>query len=454
MSRNTEERMASLNALAEHVNQKIKALENQKHTVERAVVESNRLNEMIWAMDVQINKLNEGGLQATRTEELIERVETLSREDRRARLRRQRGRARVSAVISEARKGSNGARGIRAWVHRSVDGRIGRKALEAFDQRVKGSSRRQSDRRKRSWTSRPPAIGGSRRPISGCPYRQAARTDERRGAELQRKQTALESLQESLAKVDGLVEEDRFAVRKPEQGPAGNRDVPRRGRSEIFKSHASAACSLRDRLACDRATLESFWTASSRSARGFLNSRRSWTRFSRSSPRRSGSRQSGDPGRACRRSRRPDGATSPHRSNWSKRLLAAWMRSARRRSKSIASSMSRSCAAAKLEALRSQMDGVAIQVSDARQKLEDVSAVQQQLLPLTTQLVGADANQIETAQADSGRRRRMRPRSPIRNVGFRRWTIAPGWRRERSHSGSPRCKALSDELHRSVTRRE
>ncbi len=56
--------MTGLNALAEHVNQKIKALENQKHTVERAVVESNRLNEMIWAMDVQINKLNEGGLQA------------------------------------------------------------------------------------------------------------------------------------------------------------------------------------------------------------------------------------------------------------------------------------------------------------------------------------------------------------------------------------------------------
>ena len=60
MSKTTEERMATLNALAEHVTQKIKALENQKHTVEHAVVESNRLNEMVWAMEVQINKLNEG----------------------------------------------------------------------------------------------------------------------------------------------------------------------------------------------------------------------------------------------------------------------------------------------------------------------------------------------------------------------------------------------------------
>src|SRR6185436_9172898 len=64
MSKTTEERMSTLNSLAEHVAQKIKALENQKHTVEHAVVEANRLNEMVWAMEVQINKLNEGSRQA------------------------------------------------------------------------------------------------------------------------------------------------------------------------------------------------------------------------------------------------------------------------------------------------------------------------------------------------------------------------------------------------------
>jgi hypothetical protein len=35
---------------------------------------------MVWAMEVQINKLNEGSRQAARTEELIDRVEKLSRE--------------------------------------------------------------------------------------------------------------------------------------------------------------------------------------------------------------------------------------------------------------------------------------------------------------------------------------------------------------------------------------
>ena len=97
MSKTTEERMATLNALAEHVTQKIKALENQKHTVEHAVVEANRLNEMVWAMEVQINKLNEGARQATRTEELIERVEKLSREVTGAARHRHQGPRRVRA---------------------------------------------------------------------------------------------------------------------------------------------------------------------------------------------------------------------------------------------------------------------------------------------------------------------------------------------------------------------
>ena len=80
LTKTTDERMTSLNALAEHVTQKVKALENQKHTVERAVVESNRLNEMIWNMEDQISKLNETVRQATSTEEIVERVEKVSRE--------------------------------------------------------------------------------------------------------------------------------------------------------------------------------------------------------------------------------------------------------------------------------------------------------------------------------------------------------------------------------------
>ena len=83
LSKTTEEKLAGLNAMAEHVSQKAKALESQRSTVERAVVEAKRLNEMVWNMDVQINRLNEGAKEAHRSEETIGRIETLVPADQR-----------------------------------------------------------------------------------------------------------------------------------------------------------------------------------------------------------------------------------------------------------------------------------------------------------------------------------------------------------------------------------
>ena len=80
LSKSTETRMATLNSLAEHVLQKVKVLENQKHTVEHAVVEANRLNEMVWNMDVQIAKLKDGAQQTTQVEEIVNRIEVLTNE--------------------------------------------------------------------------------------------------------------------------------------------------------------------------------------------------------------------------------------------------------------------------------------------------------------------------------------------------------------------------------------
>ena len=83
LSRSTEERLAGLNALAEHVSRKAKALESQQQAVEHAVVEANRVNEMVWAMDVQIGKLNEGMKQAAKAEETIGRIDKLAHRHRR-----------------------------------------------------------------------------------------------------------------------------------------------------------------------------------------------------------------------------------------------------------------------------------------------------------------------------------------------------------------------------------
>ncbi len=77
LTRATEEKLVTVNALAEHVTQKARALDAQKHVMDRAVLEAHRLNEMVWNMDAQISTLNEGLKQAARGEETLGRVEQI-----------------------------------------------------------------------------------------------------------------------------------------------------------------------------------------------------------------------------------------------------------------------------------------------------------------------------------------------------------------------------------------
>src|SRR5206468_7731247 len=71
LGESTEERLITLNALAERVSHKAKVLESQQQAVEHAVVQANRVNEMVWSMDVQIGKLGEGLKQAAKAEETV-----------------------------------------------------------------------------------------------------------------------------------------------------------------------------------------------------------------------------------------------------------------------------------------------------------------------------------------------------------------------------------------------
>src|SRR6185295_992862 len=80
LSHSTEERLTALNALAEHVSHKAKALDSQQQSVEHAVVQANRVNEMVWDMDVQIGKLHEGMKQIARAVDTLSRTEKLASE--------------------------------------------------------------------------------------------------------------------------------------------------------------------------------------------------------------------------------------------------------------------------------------------------------------------------------------------------------------------------------------
>ena len=152
LSKNTEERLASLNALAEHVSQKAKALEAQKHAVERAVVEANRLNEMVWSMDVQIAKLNEGSKHVARAEDTVARMEKLAQETTAQLSSATTAREEFSREFARLDKESRALVGV-PEDDASSGSAVDKKEFDQFDHRLRGAVGRDRPKPKRAWTA-------------------------------------------------------------------------------------------------------------------------------------------------------------------------------------------------------------------------------------------------------------------------------------------------------------
>ncbi len=254
LSKNTEERLASLNALAEHVSQKAKALEAQKHAVERAVVEANRLNEMVWSMDVQIAKLNEGSKNVARAEDTVARMEKLAQETT----------AQLSSATTmreefgrEFARLDKESRGLADYLKTTVERlAVDKKEFDQFDHRLRGLSGGvaeaearmdgvlQKDKQLAVMNQRADELSKSFQTLM-------AQADE-----MGRKQGALEALGERLAQVDEM---GRRTQAQHEALKQSRQDLEplRADIAEFHKSHADAA-QLRDKLGADRASLEAF----------------------------------------------------------------------------------------------------------------------------------------------------------------------------------------------------
>ena len=253
-SKTTEGKLNSLNALAEHVGRKAKALESQKHTIDRATVEANRLNEMVWAMDVQIGKLNEGLKEAARGEEALTRVEKLV-EDATARAE---GAAKVrDEMAREAERFEKDWRPLVDQMRAALD-RVGKeeKSLEVYQQRVGvlQSSVGEAESRLEALSAREQHLA-----------RLGQRVDDlskefegllARAGELSNKQVDLESLGERLTEVDKLSKQTTTQF----EGLKETRNDLKRLQVDIqdfHKSHAETV-RLRDQLGADRSALEGF----------------------------------------------------------------------------------------------------------------------------------------------------------------------------------------------------
>jgi len=254
LSKSTEQRLASLNALSEHISHKAKALEAQKQTIERAVVEATRLNEMVWAMDAQLAKLAAGGDQIQRAEATVARMEELAdatREDLAA------AAAARAAFMSESERleaqGQALADSLRATLERLA---FDKKEVDAFDDRLKSLARTvgESEARVQGVLARDDELAAMRRESDALAKAFAVLTAN--ADELARKQGALDGLAGRLAEVDGLAKrasaqhESVLQVRKEVEGV-------RAELVEFHQAHAAAA-QLRDKLAVDRAALDAF----------------------------------------------------------------------------------------------------------------------------------------------------------------------------------------------------
>lgn len=254
LSKNTEERLTSLNALAEHVSQKAKALESQKHAVERAVVEANRLNEMVWAMDVQIGKLNEGSKQVARAEDTVSRMEKLAAETT----------AQLSAATTAREEFARDfarldkeSRGLSEYLKTTVE-RLGvdKKEFDQFDHRLRALAGAVTESE-----TRMDGVLAKDKQLSAMNQRadelsKAFQTLNAQADEMSRKQGALEALGERLAQVDEMgrrTQAQHEALKQSRQ----DLETLRTEIGEFHKSHAEAA-QLRDKLSADRSALEAF----------------------------------------------------------------------------------------------------------------------------------------------------------------------------------------------------
>ncbi len=252
LSKGTEKRLASLNALAEHVSHKAKALETQKHTVEHAVIEATRLNEMVWTMDAQIAKLAAGSDQMQRTEEALARMEALAQatthELAAATVARDEFLRESSRLESQ---GQSLSEYLRSTIERlSVE----KGEVDAFDQRLKSLSLAvgESETRVQTVLAKDEALSAMQQRSDALAKAFAILMAE--AADLARKQSDLDALADRLAQVDGLAK--RTAAQH--EGLMKSRqdvDAVRRELAEFHKAHAEAM-QLRDKLAVDRAALE------------------------------------------------------------------------------------------------------------------------------------------------------------------------------------------------------
>ncbi len=254
LGQNTEERLVVLNALAERVSLKAKAIESQQLTVEHALVQSNRVQEMVWSMDQQIAKLSEGMRHAASAEETLLRLEKLSTDT----AQRLEGAARLQAETGQqaAMLEHHGASLLQS-MHAQIGAlAVDKKEVEAVNERLRlldGALARAEERIG--------ALAGQEKDLAGIAVGidvASQRFEDllAQSDELTRRQLVLDGLREQLADLDALAKKTSWQMDWLRQGRE-DMEALRKDVLEFQASHADVA-QLRAALEVDREALQAF----------------------------------------------------------------------------------------------------------------------------------------------------------------------------------------------------
>jgi len=393
LSRDTEKRLASLNALAEHVSHKAKALETQRHTVEHAVVEATRLNEMVWNMDTQIAKLADGRDQLQRTEEAVVRMEQLAKATTQELAAATAAREQFQRESTQLEgQGRSLADYLRSTIERlSVD----KKEFDAFDQRLKSLSAAvaETESRVHGVLAKDAPLAAMQQKTDGLAKAFEALTAA--AQDLAQRQDGLEALAEQLAQVEALgkrtASQHQGLMQSQQDLGAVRRDL-----AEFHTAYAEAV-QLRDKLAIDRTALDSFAerTASMLARTPDLEARLDAV-LGKMSLVDEGSKAAarlGEVAAALDAQLARVGTRQQFVEKLEERVNGLHLVTSevdRKQAEQLARR-------AEVESLKNLCDTLGTQIADAQQKLDGVAALQGRLLPITAQ-VSTLQQTLETSQ--------------------------------------------------------
>ena len=254
LGQNTEERLVALNALAERVSLKAKVIESQQPTVEHALIQATRVNEMVWSMEVQIGKLNQGMKQAATAEETLARLEKLSAETT--------ARLETAARLHEETERQTASLEKRGGLLlESLHAKVGtlavdKKEVEAVGERLRAlvGAIDRAEARMGAFAGQEKFLSTMAQETEGLSKRFEglfAQSDE-----LTRRQLTLEGLYDRLAQVDDLAEKASLQIDWLRQGRQ-DLDVLRKDVLEFHKSHAEIT-QLSAELVADRQAIQAF----------------------------------------------------------------------------------------------------------------------------------------------------------------------------------------------------